>query len=320
MLPSRIFLKLAATVVVEEENSQDIIRSGESKDGGYSVSTAYKLVHNRSSFVEIDSPVFRVIWKIKAQERVRTFAWLVVRGGVLTNAERWRRHLTEDDACPCCSSEPELALHLFRDCGVVTDIWTKLKPPFSWTEFYGSNYAQWLRLNLLHSGPSVKDKAWASIFAVALWNIWKWRNSWVFRKERFMGDKADFVLGIVKEYKEASVLDRVTNMRSVDEILVNWTRPPKQWVKLNTDGSVGMVWPLQEVSFGAQMASGLWVLSTTSDFARFLWRNCGALCRVSGLLGTGDTGGFAWKQTRNWRFCYLANLWSIVTPYSASSL
>lgn len=50
---------------------------------------------------------------------VRVFAWKLMNDGVLTNDQRMRRHMTDQNLC----SFRRGYIHLFRDCSVVPDLW-----------------------------------------------------------------------------------------------------------------------------------------------------------------------------------------------------
>lgn len=42
---------------------------------------------------------------------------------VLTNSERKKRKMTNDDLCPRCSLAEETIMHALRDCDLVKDVW-----------------------------------------------------------------------------------------------------------------------------------------------------------------------------------------------------
>lgn len=71
------------------------------------------------------------IWKGKGPNRWCTFLWLVRHGRLLTNLEKVRRHISDDDSCPNCSTHSESLMHALRDCFVVSQLWRSLVP---WTE------------------------------------------------------------------------------------------------------------------------------------------------------------------------------------------
>ncbi|KAL8166813.1 hypothetical protein V2J09_008312 [Rumex salicifolius] len=104
-LPTDILFRLAAVGVLENESRQDVqddLRWGLSSDGNFSVKSAYDLITGGNGDTEVDSDIYRAIWKLHVPERVRCFIWLALRGAVMTNEERRRRHLSGNDCCDCC--------------------------------------------------------------------------------------------------------------------------------------------------------------------------------------------------------------------------
>ena len=47
---------------------------------------------------------------------VKLFLWLAMHDKLLTNTERVRRRLTDNDICEKCHNEIESTLHVLRDC------------------------------------------------------------------------------------------------------------------------------------------------------------------------------------------------------------
>lgn len=69
------------------------------------------------------------IWNIKCAEHIKLFIWKVTKNGMLTNAERLRRGLTDDPTYPRCGFGEETLGHLFIQCSVAKDCWRSAKPP-----------------------------------------------------------------------------------------------------------------------------------------------------------------------------------------------
>lgn len=82
---------------------------------------------------------------------------------------------------------------------------------------------------------------WNTIFAVTIWWIWKWRNERIFRNvQREVSQKLAWIYqqtaSIINAFAKASKprvhreQTRVSNLK--------WERPPRGWVKVNTDANV----------------------------------------------------------------------------------
>jgi len=96
----------------------------------------------------------------------------------------------------------------------------------------------WLASNLKNSAHSM----WSTFFTTAVWWIWKWRN--VRRFEDLDFKPFDPSLFIHNKAKEITVVFNTKNPlmpvpigRVRTESLIQWVAPPKQWIKLNVDGT-----------------------------------------------------------------------------------
>jgi predicted nucleic acid-binding Zn ribbon protein len=67
--------------------------------------------------------IFPAIWIAKIPERMRCLLLRIVRGAIMTNAERARRGITTDPLCPVCSADIEPCIHTFRDCQTAMRLW-----------------------------------------------------------------------------------------------------------------------------------------------------------------------------------------------------
>lgn len=77
-------------------------------------------------------------WKWEGPERIKTFLWLMMRGALLTNATRVRRHITLNGACHLCGKWED-ELHVFRDCYRATSVWRKLDHRIPTSFWYEKN-------------------------------------------------------------------------------------------------------------------------------------------------------------------------------------
>ncbi|CAA0822544.1 Ribonuclease H-like superfamily protein [Striga hermonthica] len=113
-----------------------------------------------------------------AAQRVRHFLWLAARDRLFTNSERLRRHMADDWACSFCE-QPESMVHVLRNCLPARGLWNLLLPSTSRGEFFLHDLCGWLWSNLSGSRLVGLDE-WATIFSIACWQIWFWRNKVVF--------------------------------------------------------------------------------------------------------------------------------------------
>lgn len=111
-------------------------------NGKFTVRNAYCLIMNESRTVgggggensddtEVRQ-VWRRIWSMQTQKKIRDFAWRACRDILANKVNLKRRMIKKDDLCNECSKEPETNCHMFWFCDKVKDIWgnSKLAFPF----------------------------------------------------------------------------------------------------------------------------------------------------------------------------------------------
>lgn len=104
--------------------------------------------------------LFKQIWRLDVPQRIRSFLWLVSLDRILTNAERARRHLAQDDSCTLCLGTTETTLHVLRDCTTAMDVWSNILLPEHATDFFSSDLMAWLAFNLDRKDLIDTDVPW----------------------------------------------------------------------------------------------------------------------------------------------------------------
>lgn len=95
-------LELAAVVVDVVNESEYRLAWGQTKNGQFTVKTAYELTRRDDTPRQNMRNLFRSMWHVVAPERVKIFLWLVGNQAIMTNAERYRRHLSGTNVCQVC--------------------------------------------------------------------------------------------------------------------------------------------------------------------------------------------------------------------------
>ncbi|KAL4284332.1 hypothetical protein GQ457_16G009900 [Hibiscus cannabinus] len=113
-LPQDVVAKIAAIKPPRSDAGADIPGWRWGKSRTFTVCSAYQAIHNPSTTT--NESHWSKIWRLPVPQRIRVFMWLVFRQRLLTNAERFRRHLTLSDSCPLCHSAPETIDHMLRTC------------------------------------------------------------------------------------------------------------------------------------------------------------------------------------------------------------
>ncbi|CAA7013631.1 unnamed protein product [Microthlaspi erraticum] len=195
-------LELSAVVVVDRVTGRtDKMAWGETSDGRFTVSSAYRFL-SRDLFSRPDmSKLFRSIWRVVAPERVRVFFWLLGNNRIMTNQERFHRHIGDTELCQICKADIESTLHILRDCSAMSGIWERVVPREKHQVFFNMSLLEWLFVNLVDSSMT-EFGPWSTLFAVAV---------------------------KCKEDGEGAV--------GREERLISWLPPLIGWTKLNTDGA-----------------------------------------------------------------------------------
>ena len=108
-----------------------------------------------------------MVWDWKAPERIRFFLWLATHRRLLTNAERYKRHLTQDSHCEFYSEVEEDILHVLRHCPVAYYVWVCLVPRDMVNIFFSLDFDDWLFFNLKSKTQFSVDITWSMIFGVS---------------------------------------------------------------------------------------------------------------------------------------------------------
>ncbi|KAL4376861.1 hypothetical protein GQ457_02G014130 [Hibiscus cannabinus] len=178
-----------------------------------------------------------LILKMKIPQRTRVFLWLALHGKLLTNLERKRRHLVEDDKCHFCSHEVESLDHVLRHCTFVVNVWNKVIPQRDLAVFNSMDLDDWFRSNLSQQVMVAWAKdGWSTKFAVDL----------------------DLSGPVGRAMLQSHGFNACHQS--------GWVRPTLGWVKGNADGAVD----LHYGSFGRcpVLMAGLWAVH---DMLKHAW-------------------------------------------------
>ena len=220
-VPNRICLKLAATIRPVLADKQNKRCQKFEERGKFSLKSAYQLVFG--TFNKEPTRIWPRIWKLKILNRVKSFAWLVVKGKLLTNHARQRRAMAASTTCPRCGVNDETNDHVFRQCSGVKRLWYRLVAPRWWNIFFLLPFQQWIIWNMGSSGITQNIPEWREIFWVTLRNLWQWRNGLVFNGQiDFPGNAIEQIRQLVYEYKQEVVIKNMLQSAKKKEKLINW--------------------------------------------------------------------------------------------------
>uniref|UniRef100_A0A2C9VV51 Reverse transcriptase zinc-binding domain-containing protein n=1 Tax=Manihot esculenta TaxID=3983 RepID=A0A2C9VV51_MANES len=190
--------------------------------GRYSVKSGYEVLLNPNG--EDNQRFWKWIWKARGTQRVKMFMWEVTHGKIMCNVERNKRGFTNFDGCGLCSSAPETMFHVLRDCSLAMRLWNQLGAEQIENNFFHTNDVfRWLASNLQSIDAQINGVSWDIVFAVGLWWLWKWRNSFVFYRDSHHSELSpNFILNEAKTYLS----------------FIAWQPGGLGWVTVNTNGNV----------------------------------------------------------------------------------
>ncbi|CAN1193234.1 Putative ribonuclease H protein At1g65750 [Linum perenne] len=203
---------------------------GAEPDGRFTVKSAYKILHTQPGPNIGDH--WKVCWKWKGPHRIRMFLWLAIQGKLLTNQERYRRHMTLHTACGYCQDTSESVTHVLRDCAFAKEVWRIVGGFDTSGSLWQGSGSEWL----CHGLNSEK----CLLFAVVCWWLWRARN------ERTFANSTEPASAIARRIQywvlmvgEASDRSRRNLPDTVAREMtsVAWTPGSVGWITVNSDGS-----------------------------------------------------------------------------------
>lgn len=140
----------------------------------------------------------RALWRAKAEEKHRLFAWLLVQNKILTADKLQVRNWPSDPICRLCDQELETAQHLCLYCVYAQELWHLVS---GWTNgrvqvpSRSADLEGWW--NAAVSGkPKAEARTIAAMLIYTAWNLWKERNRRVFEGA---SQSPEGILAMIKE-------------------------------------------------------------------------------------------------------------------------
>ncbi len=127
-----------------------------------------------------------VIWKCWAPSKCKFFAWLLLQNRIWTVDRLQQREWPNNYFCQHCFRNLETAQHLFYKCSITSTLWDVIATRLGIPQLRPQNWPQtailedwWVQT--VHAMAKEKRKGVKSILILLSWEIWKERNSMVFR-------------------------------------------------------------------------------------------------------------------------------------------
>ncbi|XP_061367828.1 uncharacterized protein LOC133310843 [Gastrolobium bilobum] len=209
-----------------------------SSNGLFSVRSAYQFIRDEAANLPNQDNLWDCAWKWQDPERIKHFLWLLLGNSLLTNEQRYRRHMGGEAHCPRCCHPCEDCKHVMWDCPWAKKVWMLLNPKFNVIHFSGSSFSDWLRSNLKIKKEKGLEQGWSLTFRATCWMLWQARNNLVFRNkvcspESFCFKVRTYVNGIIQAEKTLGVIDN--SPRKMEDCSVSWQPHLEGWIKINLD-------------------------------------------------------------------------------------
>ncbi|CAN1780458.1 Putative ribonuclease H protein At1g65750 [Linum perenne] len=190
---------------------------GLSKDGKFTIKSAYLLLQNASS----GQDMWNSIWQWKGPNRVRLFLWLAIQDKLLTNSQRQRRHLSSDATCSTCQDPNEDVSHVIRDCKFALEVWHLIGNFDLDSMAWNCQLSEWISKSLY--SPN------GLLFGLICWCLWKSRNGRIFSNStdtaRQVAARIVTWTNIVKHAMERDLMSSNLNRRYAPTQIA-WTPGP----------------------------------------------------------------------------------------------
>ena len=166
-LPQVIRDKIRAIPCQQVGNAKDIIIWKFSKDGNFSIKSAYDL----ANLDQEQNSLFQGqwIWKLDMLPRTINLLWLILHNSVPVKDVLASRGINCDRKCLLCKNHSESVNHLLRECVFTCDFWHKICAPANLIGSFNSDLLDRLRVNCISKVNHHSQVPWSYVFPIALW-------------------------------------------------------------------------------------------------------------------------------------------------------
>jgi len=139
-LPAHVLQRIASFELDTEEVGDQLVWLA-GNTGKFTIASAIKLIRLPDETIVED---WTWAWKLRLPQRIKLFLWLLLHGRILTNAERFRRHMSSSPFCSICLGEVEDLAHVFCGCLEAQEVWSALQRIGLIVPVAAQSFTQWL--------------------------------------------------------------------------------------------------------------------------------------------------------------------------------
>lgn len=157
-----------------QQDVQDIITWNWSSGGIYSSRSACKAQFFGSYY----GHNLDLIWRAKAENKCKLFAWILIQNKILTADNLARRGWPHQTSCTLCNGPRKSGFHLCLTCPFAQEVWNRV---LAWENMSLPQQADsrnatnlgdwWERMEALF--PKCRRRNFNSVAIYIMWNIWK---------------------------------------------------------------------------------------------------------------------------------------------------
>ncbi|XP_060969704.1 uncharacterized protein LOC133036942 [Cannabis sativa] len=140
--------------------------------GFYSVKSSYQYLQELKGdwSIQMESDLWRILWKVKVPPKVLHFAWKAISGCLPTRTQLLRiKHVPVESLCVFCNSEEESILHVLVDCPFANSCWNRSGVGLNF--YTASTFTDWFKGFLVGGRSSMLEEV-----LMVGWGIWKAQN------------------------------------------------------------------------------------------------------------------------------------------------
>ena len=234
-LPGNVLNTIQATPFSCGTQTRDSLMWAHSKNGSFSIQAAYLIARGLNPLNPV-SVSYKWVWRTDTLPKIQFFIWLCLHDSLPTTYVLGSRGLNLDKMCRMCNKGNETINHLLRECEVAHLFWLQVQVPHYYRNSFKLPLKEWLEYNCKDEmNTIVKGVPWKVLFPIGLWHLWLHRNDFLFKSGTTNPQAWRRCFQSSAEFFSIGSVNKAKNLKSV--IPVGWEKPPRGWVKINTDGS-----------------------------------------------------------------------------------
>ncbi|XP_017979659.1 PREDICTED: uncharacterized protein LOC108662698 [Theobroma cacao] len=183
----------------------------------------------------------------------RIHAWAISKKATIAKMGSWGVLAVDDANCSFRTSQLETPFHVLFDCTIAWKTWSSCCCLWGITWVQPGDVLSFFRAWFELPMPTGKRDTWRMLFFATLWTLWLCRNQVIFRGKRFNPNKMRDIaflchmlwcqgkwdLGHVPT--DLCLMEpfwsNINTKRKNQRMAANWSTPPPETLKLNTDGA-----------------------------------------------------------------------------------